>query len=338
MTLQTVFGSLTRISDLCTVPYDVEKIPGEEWRSGDYVQAEVTGQPSELYQIEEIGGVMVPVKAGDIVIGALGHRSATLEGVGSYTSVVGDKLQAMTNAGLFGAFTSISSFLPRPISLRYLGHTMRAGQKVRMCDFAPRSEFIEFAVPTMLLFGTSMSAGKTATGRFAIEILSQAGFSVIGAKLTGAGRFRDILSYRRCGACKIYDFVDAGLPSTVVPESEFRRAIRPLLTRINDDKPDFLVAEAGASPLEPYNGAAAIDELGSNVVCRILAASDPYAVVGVQTAFGIKPDLVTGPTTTTSAGIDLVARMTGIQALNILDDASEPEFRKVLSSTLNVAL
>lgn len=336
MTSQTVFGSLARISDLRSFAYDVERVPNEEWQSGDYVQAEVTGERSELYQIEEIGGVMVPVEAGDIVIGALGHRAATLEGVGSYSAVVGDDLQAMTSAGLFGAFTSLSRFMPRPLSLRYLGHVKRDSRIVRMRDFALQNDIIDFSVPTILIVGTSMSAGKSVTGRLAIAVLSSAGFKVVGAKITGAGRFRDILSFHRCGAHRIYDFVDAGLPSTVVPESEFRNAIRPLLTRINSDKPDFVVVEAGASPLEPYNGAAAISELGSNVVCRILAASDPYSVVGVQAAFEFKPDLVTGPATNTSAGIDLVDKLTGIQAINILDEASVPEFRKLLSRTLGV--
>ncbi|MDH3533417.1 MAG: hypothetical protein OEO82_10850, partial [Gammaproteobacteria bacterium] len=165
-----------------------------------------------------------------------------------------------------------------------------------------------------------------------------AGFKVIGAKLTGAGRYRDILSFRKAGAVEIYDFVDVGLPSTVVPEDEFRACIRPLLHYIGGRGADFLVAEAGASPLEPYNGAAAIDELGDNIRCTILCASDPYAVVGVQAAFGLKPDLVAGPATNTSAAIDLVMKLTGVQGINIIDPASEVLFRDLLASCLDVKL
>ena len=121
-----------------------------------------------------------------------------------------------------------------------------------------------------------------------------------------------------------------GLPSTVVPETEYRAAIRPLLRHIADEKPDFLVCEAGASPLEPYNGAAAIEELGDNVVCRILCATDPYAVVGVQQAFGLTPDLVTGPATNTSSAISLVHKLTGVRGINIIDSFALPEFRDFL--------
>ncbi len=169
-------------------------------------------------------------------------------------------------------------------------------------------------------------------------MLSASGLRVIGAKLTGAGRYRDIRSFKRRGAFEVYDFVDVGLPSTVVPEDEFRRAIRPLLYHIDDRDPDFLVVEAGASPLEPYNGAAAIDELGASISCTILCASDPYAVVGVMDAFGLRPDLVTGPATSTSAAIDLVMKLTGIRSINIIDSASEPLFREFLAEMLGVSL
>ena len=196
----------------------------------------------------------------------------------------------------------------------------------------------KFSVPTILLVGTSMSAGKTTTGRRVCKELDRAGLYVIGAKLTGAGRYRDILSFLKTGATEIYDFVDVGLPSTVVPEEDFRKAIRPLLNKIADHAPDYLVAEAGASPLEPYNGAAIIDELGDNVVCTILCASDPYAVVGVEKAFGLKPDLVTGPATQTSAAIELVWKLTGVRGINIIDPASKGAFRAFIDEKLGLSI
>ena len=139
------------------------------------------------------------------------------------------------------------------------------------------------------------------------------------------------------GAAAVYDFVDAGLPSTVVPEDEFREVIRPLLHHINSLQPDVAVIEAGASPLEPYNGAAAIEEIGdANIRCKILCASDPYAVVGVEKAFGLKPDLVTGPATSTSSAIDLVRKLTGVEALNIMDPECIPQLQDILRKKLDL--
>jgi len=333
-----VYGSLARIADFQNSNFEVTALDRSEWASGDYVEGEVIGQWSPLYQIEDRSGHMVKVEFGDWVIGALGNRAATLEGVGSWADITADgQMNTMTSAGLLGLYTSFSTLFPDPLTLTYRGHLCREGRKVRMSDFAMRADTHQFSVPTLLLVGTSMSAGKTTTGRRVCKELDRAGLFVIGAKLTGAGRYRDILSFLKTGAREIYDFVDVGLPSTVVPESEYRAAIRPLLNHIDNRKPDLLVAEAGASPLEPYNGEAMMDELGDNVVCTILCASDPYAVLGVQKAFGLTPDLVTGPATTTSAAVALVKKLTGLRGINIIDPAAKLPFREFLMEKLKIA-
>jgi hypothetical protein len=179
-----------------------------------------------------------------------------------------------------------------------------------------------------------MSSGKTTTGRIIIHELKRAGLRIAGAKLTGAGRYRDILSFQDAGADSIVDFVDAGLPSTVVSEGRFEKAMRYMMARIAESNPDVVVAEAGASPLEPYNGAAAMAALGNNVCCTILCASDPYAALGVQTAFQITPNLVTGPAVNTESGVDLATKLTGLKAINLLKESSLPELVSMLADCL----
>ena len=331
---QTFITSIARVADFDRNPYDVRLLEQSLWESGDYVRTEVTGTRTELYAIESCSGEMLPVQPGDQVVGALGHREATLEGVGSYLDVRQGKMNALTSAGLLGVFTSYSVLLPRPLSLHYRGHIVRNNHKITMQQFAIREKENSFTVPTILIIGTSMLAGKTVTGRRLCEVLSSAGLDVVGVKLTGAGRYRDIASFKRAGAAHVFDFVDAGLPSTVVPEQDFRAAIRPLLSHIDRLQPDYLVAETGASPLEPYNVAAAMQELGDNIVCIVLAASDPYAVVGIEKAFNVKPDLVTGPAANTSAAVALVRKLADLPAINIIDRDTLPEFTAFLSNKL----
>lgn len=332
---QTFLASLTRIADFDRNPYDFRPLDRSLWDSGDYVITEVTGERSDLYVVESCKGEMLPVKAGDQVIGALGHRAATLEGVGSFLDVRRGEMHALTGAGLLGRFTSYSILLPGPLALNYRGHVVRDGAKTTMKQFAMDLDVGEFTVPTILIIGTSMSAGKTVTGRRVCEILSRAGLDIVGAKLTGAGRYRDVVSFKRAGAANIYDFVDVGLPSTVVPEDEFRAAIRPLLSHIGSLQPDYMVAETGASPLEPYNVGPAMEELGDNIACILLAASDPYAVVGVEKAFGVKPDLVTGPAANTSAAVDLVRKLADLPAINAIDRDTIPAFSAFLEKKLD---
>jgi hypothetical protein len=329
----TLLSSLTRCSDLDREPFEIERIHRNHWATGDFVVGEITGPRDQSTLVELQSGRMVQALRRDHVIGALGNRSATLEAVGSWEDMAGDKMHAMTSAGLFGRVTSLSTLVARLTQLDYRGHIVRNGEKVTMSDFAIGNSG-SYKVRTVLLVGTSMSSGKTTTGRLVVHELERLGQKVVGAKLTGAGRYRDILSFKDAGADAVFDFVDAGLPSTVVPEDEFRRAIRPLLHHIGSLEPDFVVIEAGASPLEPYNGSAAIEELGDNICCTILCASDPYAVVGVEKAFGLKPDLVAGPATSTSAAIDLVAKLSDVEALNVMEPDSLPALRKMLQEKL----
>lgn len=332
-----IYGSLARIANFSNSNFDVQKRPRSQWATGDYVEGEVAGAQTEFYRIEDRIGHMVKVEPGDWVVGALGDRAATLEGVGGWADIAADGIMhAMTGAGLMGFYTSYSTLYSDPLMLKYRGHLCRNGRKVCMSEFAMRADKHEFSVPTVLVFGTSMSAGKTTTGRRVCKELDRAGLHVIGTKLTGAGRYRDILSYLKTGASEIYDFVDGGLPTTIVPEQQFRDAIRPVLNHVHRRKPDFVLVEAGASPLEPYNGSALIDELGDNIVCAILSASDPYAVVGVQKAFGMTPDLVTGPAAMTSAAVQLVKKLSGLPAINVIDPAAKQVFRRFLFDKLGL--
>lgn len=335
MPTRSLLASVTRISDLAERDFEIHKLPRGAWRHADYVAARVTGEASSLYRVELANGRLVEVMEGMQVIGALGRRAATLEATGSWEGVGEDgMMNELTGAGLLGKLVSVAPQLPRLMTLQYQGHLFRDDRSLHMADFVPPARERPFTVPTVLLIGTSMSAGKTTTGKLIIHELKRAGLRVAGAKFTGAGRYRDVLSYGDAGADAILDFVDAGLPSTVVPEPEFEQAMRYMLSRLAATGVDVLVAEAGASPLEPYNGAAAVRALGDAVRCTVLCASDPYAVLGVRQAFGVEPDLVTGPTANTEAGIELVEKLTGLRALNLLRAASLPALRHILRETL----
>ena len=331
-------SSLTRISDLSNRSFQTSRLARDSWATGDYVVAEVL-DASGYRTIELTNGREMEVAEEDLVIGAFGTRYATLEVTGSWTAIGDDgRLHALTRAGLFGAEESRSTLVQRPLTLRYKGHIVRDGQKVTMKDFVPDAPDRRFETPTVLLVGTSMSAGKTTAGRIVTRRLKGMGLSVLGAKLAGAGRFRDVLSIHDAGADWIYDFVDAGLPSTIGPEADVRASIQQLLARMATAEADVAVVEVGASPLEPYNGATVIEEIQHAVDLTILCASDPYAVLGVQRAFSmIVPDLVTGIATNTAAGVRLLDQLTDIPAFNIRDADTHDRLDRMLREKLSVS-
>jgi hypothetical protein len=203
-----------------------------------------------------------------------------------------------------------------------------------MSEFVPRAPDIEFDIPTVLLVGTSMSSGKTYAGRVVVRQLKALGHTVVAAKLTGAGRWQDALSFGDAGADFIFDFIDAGLPTTVVDPEEYRAAMAPMLRRMAATGATAAVIEAGASPLEPYNGGALVEMLGDNVAFTILAASDPYAVVGITSAWRRSVDLVTGPTSNTRAGVALVHALSGLPSLDLIDHNTHEGLRHRLAEVV----
>lgn len=337
MTSHYFFSSVTRNSDLSTVPFKTIPVDKSNWATGDFVIGRATGKRNRLWECETKSGRMADMVRGDLLVGALGQRAATLEGVGDWRDTTSNlELDALTSAGLLGRATSISPMLPDLMRLEYLGHATRQGKKLGMKDFVAPIEPQQLNIPVILLIGTSMSAGKTSSGQVIIRALNYLGADVVAAKLTGAARYRDILKFRDAGARRVFDFVDAGLPSTVCPEPTFREALELLLSKIAACNADVLVAEAGASPLEPYNGATVLEYLGGLAIFTVLCASDPYAVLGVQTAYGdhLQADLVTGPAANTTAAVSLVNELSGHKALSLLDRKTYPELVALLKDAL----
>lgn len=332
-------SSLTRISDLASEPYETAALPLGKWEEGDYVVAEVNEWPRGFSQVELPSGRLVQLVHGDRLVGALGVRCATLEVVGSWREVTpGGRMELLSAGGIMGRATSLATSHPPLLPLQYKGHALRDGRKIAMGDFVPDGLERAYKCPTVLVVGTTMSGGKTTAAKAVIRVLKAAGRRVAGAKLSGAGRHRDILGMGDAGADVILDFVDVGLPSTVGLADAFRPRLRRLLSMIAASDPEVVVVEAGASPLEPYNGDTVLEAIREQVRCTILCASDPYAVVGVRDAFGLEPDLVTGPAAQTSAAVELVCRLTGLRAINVIDRRTLPALREFLGRRLGIRL
>ncbi len=334
-----IYTSLTRISDLSEMGFSTRKLPRMKWETGDYVVCKIIDAGSNTLNLELPNGRMRGVIGGEFIVGALGERFATLEATGTWREVENDlRMHVLTGAGLMGKLTSKSAFIPNMIELQYQGHAQRHGKKLNMQDFVEPIAEIPFDTPVVLFVGTSMSAGKTTSARIVTHLFKLAGYSVVGAKLTGAGRFKDILALKDVGADAVMDFVDVGLPSSIFPEEKYRTAIGQLFSRIQSQKSDIAVIEIGASPLEPYNGDIAINMLREHIKCTVLAASDPYAVYGLMKAFEVVPDIVTGIASNTLAGIQMVHRLCGVRALNLIDWNTTEELKQILMAKTGLLL
>ena len=334
-----IYTSLTRISDLTEKDFNVIKLPREQWQTGDYVVCKILDPGSSSLLLELSNGRMRGVIGGESIVGALGERFATLEATGTWRKVGEDlKMNVLTGAGLLGKLTSKSAFMPNMMELKYIGHAHRNGKALNMRDFVKPSVNIPFTTPVVLFVGTSMSAGKTTSARIVTNLFKAAGHKVVGAKLTGAGRYKDILAIKDAGADAVMDFVDVGLPSSIYPKEAFKNKLQQLLSKMEHQMADIAVIEIGASPLEPYNGDIAINALRKQIKCIILAASDPYAVHGLMKAFDLIPDIVTGIASNTLAGKEMVEKLCKVKALNIIDASTTVELKSILTEKTGFAL
>lgn len=339
MKYKYIYTSLTRISDLKDNDFEINKIDKKFWKTGDYVICEIITQGSTNFKLELQNGRMRGVMGGESLVGALGERHATLEATGTWKATEDDEiLHVLTAAGLLGKLTSKSIYIHEMMKVRYIGHAFRNDKKLTMEDFVKPVKYVDFKTPVVLFVGTSMSAGKTTSARIVTNIFKKAGLKVVGAKLTGAGRFKDVLAIKDVGADAVYDFVDAGLPSSICDKNTYLNKVKYLKNKIALVDADVAVIEIGASPLEPYNGDLAIEAIRENIKCIILSASDPYAVYGLMKAFDIVPDIVTGISTNTLGGRELVEKLCNVPALNLIDPKTTPSLINILSKSLGFDL
>lgn len=315
-----VLGSLTRIADFDQSMPEFERRPRDTWRRGDYIAVEMLPGELDTYTVETPDGSAEEIVPGEVMVGALGTRAATLQVTGSWEEI-GDELElhTLTRAGVLGKRTSAALESDPVADVAYLGHLVRDGKALNMADFVEPTEKRELEAPVILIIGTSMDSGKTVTGVAMVRELVAMGKKVVACKVTGVGRLKDTLAMKEAGAAAIADFVDVGLPSSVVPREEYAAALELLLSKVAAEEPDVVLIEAGASPLEPYRGDVAMEVLRDKVAFTVLCASDPYAVMGVMQAFNMTPDLVTGRCTATRAGIELIEKLVEVPAINVLD-------------------
>ncbi|MBE9489803.1 MAG: DUF1611 domain-containing protein [Bacteroidetes bacterium] len=339
MKYKNIYTSLTRISDLPDKEFYIKNIDKTNWETGDYVVCKIIKKGSDTFKLELPNGRMRGVMGGESLVGALGERHATLEATGTWKAT-GENgiLHVLTAAGLLGKLTSKSVYIHEMTTIKYLGHAFRNDKKLTMDDFVKPVEEKEFKTPVVLFVGTSMSAGKTTSARIVTNIFKMAGLKVVGAKLTGAGRYKDILAIKDVGADAVFDFVDAGLPSSICPKKIFLKKVNYLKNLISSVDADVAVIEIGASPLEPYNGDLAIEAIRGQIKCIILSASDPYAVFGLMKAFNIKPDIVTGVSTNTLGGRELVEKLCDVTALNLIDPETTPKLKHILNRSFGFTL
>jgi len=334
-------ASVTRNCQLKREVRVSEEIPCEE---GVVVAVRVRGDKTTYNQLELPSGRMAQVKRGDVIAGALGHRSALFGYSGHLPRRLapGDTINLLNLGGVLGICDSVNPDLGPPFECEVLGAVLhfpylgeRIGVAARIGGGAegtvnaaldPAAPLVtgEPPVPVVALVGSCMSSGKTAAACALVRHFSHGGLTVDALKATGVSLRRDVLAMEDAGARSTALFTDLGVVTTTPANAP--GVARTLITRLAAGRPDVIVAELGDGLLGAYGvGAILADpEIRAAFSAVVLAANDPVAAWGgvrlLADDFGIRPAAVTGPATDNLAGTRAIEESLRVPAANARTD------------------
>jgi hypothetical protein len=320
-----------------------EDIPCEE---GVVVAVRVLGDKSVYNQLELPSGRMAQVKRGDVIAGALGHRSALFGYSGHLPRRLapGDTVHLLNLGGVLGICDAVNPDLGPPFECEVLGavlHFPYLGERIGIAArigagagagtlgslaLDPAAPLLtgEPPVPVVALVGSCMSSGKTAAACTLVRHFSHGGLVVDALKATGVSLRRDVLAMEDAGARTTALFTDLGVVATTPDNAP--GVTRTLITRLAAGRPDIIVAELGDGLLGAYGvGAILADpEIRAAFKAVVLAANDPVAAWGgvrlLADPFGIRPAAVTGPATDNLAGTRILEESLQVPAANARTD------------------
>jgi len=300
-----------------------------EVRPGAVIAGRVLNDKSRYNTLEDIHGRMSVVHAGDLVVGALGHRNALhgYEGVMPTEVKVGGRINLLNLGGVMGHCVSHNPDVGAPFEVEVLGQVLvypefqsRQGvpAHIGLKALAPRPAAPK--VPVVYVAGTCMNAGKTAAACAVIRVLAQAGLKVGGAKLTGVSLQKDILGMEDYGAEWALDFTDTGV-TTSSPDTA-QASARTLFAELAAQGAEVIVAETGDGIMGDYGVQAVLGDraLMDQAAAFLFCANDPVGAAGGTAAlkdlYGLSIDVLTGPATDNAVGVRFVEANLGLPALN----------------------
>lgn len=330
-----VVDKIASVAASCSLSRELRIAPEIPCEEGVVIAVEVRNNKASYNTLELTSGRMAQVKAGDIVVGALGHRHALFGYSGHMPEslVPGDEINILNLGGVLGICDSVNPDRGAPFSCTvlgtvlhfpYLGERIGTPARVGLEALPPPQPLKLHGVPVVALAGTCMDAGKTAAACAIISRLVHHGLKVAAFKATGVSLRRDVLAMEDAGARATGIFTDFGVVTTT--RGNGPALTRALLNRLAATRPDVIVFELGDGLLGAYGVDAILSdtEIRDALTAVVLCANDPVAAWGgvalLRERFGIEPVAVTGRATDNLVGSDMIREQLGVAAHNALTE------------------
>ncbi len=240
---------ITRNVDLSLAAALCDEAP----EAGDLVLARVE-RIRQHTRLEDPHGRRVWLYRGDRLVLAAGARYATAQYRAEPPSALG--ACHLVAAGGIAACVSDRNSQVKPATELFIEGVLADAEGVplnlKRFQQLPPSSLSSQGPPLLMVVGSDMDAGKTTTACAVIRGLSNAGYRVQGAKLTGTGAGPDYWRMYDAGAIDVADFVDAGFASTVgATPVQMIDVLSRIGRRAMQQQADVMVVEVADGLLQP---------------------------------------------------------------------------------------
>lgn len=332
--MKVLLNKIASATRNCKLSREVTLSPTIVAEEGSVLAVRALDRKAVYNEVEDVFGRMATVNEGDIVAGVLGQRRALqgYTGIVPASIAVGDIIHLLNLGGVIGLCTSFNpdvgpacrvEVLGQVLAFPHLGERRGVPASIK-ANALPTSDHVATSVPIVAVSGTCMNAGKTYAVCEVIRGLTQRGFRVGAAKLTGVSLRRDTLKMEDVGAVRALSFNDAGIVSTR-PETSLpvaRGIVNALNTLVHGQRPDVIVVELGDGVMGEYGVQEILGakDLMAHTVVHVLCANDPVGAWGAVRYFtetlGLRISVISGPQTDNAVGREFVEQTLGVAAIN----------------------
>jgi hypothetical protein len=202
-------------------------------------------------RIQAVGGNNKFILPGDLIMAAFGNRYATGQMEGYVPDSYSNVYHILGQGGAIGVLKTMHAKFERigPTTLSLVGYVVNQKNQVvntkYLCGTFTNKAIQLHKTPKIILsLGTSMDSGKTTSAAFLARGLKLARKKVAFIKLTGTVFTKDKSMVRDYGAEVVYDFSDAGFPSTYMCSAqEILQLYKALVERAKMINPDYIIIE-----------------------------------------------------------------------------------------------
>ncbi len=313
----------------------VSLLTGVRPRIGDLVLARVS-EIGQHVRIELAHGRRATLFPGDEVVVAYGNRYAPDQ----FEAEVPDDLgpcELVAAGGLAARVISSHAKMATATRLEPIGLLADAtGNRVNVSGgvvSASSADQVDRPL-TFAVVGASMNSGKTTTAAHLVRGLRRAGINVGAAKTTGTGAGGDVWLMSDAGAFPVYDFTNAGYPSTYQIGADAVRGIFTSLTdRLAADGCEAIVIEIADGLFQDETARLLVDPVFTGRVDAVLFASQDAlgATAGVRwlSDRGLAPLAVSGLLTSSPLAMREAEIATGYAVWD-MDRLADPNVTRAL--------